>query len=63
MLVFYFTVVFIVKISLDLMDYRLARRARNLVLFCFYFPTREITKDCYNSNVQVTYGLYFHIKL
>ena len=64
-LFFYFTVLFIVKISTGLMDYSLARCGRNLVLFCFYFSTAEITKDFRDSrcNFQDTYGLYLHIKL
>ena len=62
---FYFMVLFIVKISTDLMDYCLARCARNLVLVCFYFSNAEITKDFHDSqcNFQVTHGLYMHIKL
>ena len=65
MLFFYFTVLFIVKISTDLMDYCLAGCARNLVLLYFYFCNAEITKDYRDSrcNFQVTYGLYLHIKL
>ena len=65
MLFFYFMVLFIVKISTDLMDYCLPRCARNLVLFCFYLSTAEITKDFRDNrcNFQVTYGLYLHIQL
>ena len=37
MLLFYFTVLFIVQTSTDLIDYFLGRCARNLVLLCFTF--------------------------
>ena len=59
MLLFYFTVFFVVKISADLMDYCLERCTRNLALFCFYFFTTKIAKGFYDSryNFQVTYGL------
>ena len=62
---FYFTLLFIVKISTNLMGNCLARCARNLVLLCFYFSAAEITKDFRDSrcNFQVVYGLYLHIKL
>ena len=62
---FYFTILFIVKISTNLMDHCLARYSRNLVLFCFYFSIAEIIKDFCGSqcNFQVTYGLYLYIKL
>ena len=43
--VFYFTILLIAKIRTDLMDYCLAKCARNLVLFYFYFPIAEIKKD------------------
>ena len=60
---FYFMVLFIVKISTDLMDYCLARCVRNLVLLFFYFSTVEITKDFSDSwcNFQVTYGLWLRL--
>ena len=47
------------------MDHFLARCSRNLVLFCFYFPTAEFTKYFRDSryNFKVTYRLYLHIKL
>ena len=64
-IVFYFTVLFIVRISADLMDFCLVRCARNLVLFWFYFSTVEITNNFRDNwcNFQVTYSLYLHIKL
>ena len=63
MLLFYFTILFIVKISLDLFSCCLARCTRNLVLFCFYFSTAEITKDFCDINFQVAYDLYLYIEL
>ena len=62
---FYFTALFIIKISTDLMGNCLARCARNLVRLCFYFSTAEVTKDFRDSrcNFQVIYGFYLHIKL
>ena len=46
---FYFMVFFIVKITTYLMNYCLARCARNLVLFCFSFSNAEITKGFCDS--------------
>ena len=47
--VFYSIILFIVKISTDIMDYCLTRYARILVLFYFSFFTAEITRDLRQS--------------
>ena len=63
--IFYSIILYLVKISADIMDYCLTRYARILVLFYFSFFTAEIIKQFCQSecNFQVTYGLYLYIKL
>ena len=55
----------IVYIGAELMKLCLVSRARNLVLFCFYFSTTAIAEDvCYSQcEIQVTVGLILTKKI
>ena len=60
-----FLVLCIVYIGAEVMKLCLASRARNLVLFCFYFSTTAIAEDvCYSQcKIQVTVGLILTKKI
>ena len=52
-LFWYFLILFIVYIGAKLMIACLAGRARNLVLFCFYFSTASIAEDFCHSQCKI----------